>query len=781
MTTTVTENYDVVVCGGGLAGFTAAVAAARQGASTCLVQNRPVLGGCSSSEVRVIARGAASYHGYAREGGILREMEMQERHHNHQEIFESGWANSVWDMTMYDMVQRTEGLALKLNTTVLEALTDGHKPVTVKAVRCHTPSEEKFTVLFAKQFIDCTGDGIVAMSAGCSWRRGEEARAEFNEPHAPAEASNWTMGNSLLFKTVDTGHEVPFIPPEWAIRFDNPDYFDKQGRFLYDTRGGFWWIELGKPWDVITDGETIRHELTRRVYGVWDWMKNRDPRFKDLTRNLALDWIGQVPGMRESRRIEGLHMLTEDDVRDNVPFPDEVAYGGWNIDLHTVGGMLADSSEPTAATGYDTSGKVSAAVYVGPFGVPLRSLIARDATNLLLGGRIVSATHVSLGSVRVMGTTAIMGQAAGTTAAMALQKNIPLHETPDRLADEIQQRLLRDGCFLPHVTNHDPDDHALRADSITASSEDLCSGADVDSIWVDGGLVRPTDALQNDVLTVARGQWIPVSRGVEAQGIDTLSVLLRNDADAPVPIRMALVGVASIWDYRRDTGCILASHEASLEPGEHRVIWPVKLDGTTLDDAMRQAGLGNSGYVRFDIEESPSVTWPRAGRIVPGALSAFEMQPGKLRRFHDGVTMNWHIEPAQRVYHAEQVTSGEFRPHLATNLWRSDPQEDMPAWLELAWNEPRTVQEIVLEFEGNALYEFDRCPTFWSDPQTARDYEISVADGNGDWKKVVEVTDNFMSRRVHHLDYSVTANRVRLTVTATNGDPSVGVYEIRCY
>lgn len=780
MTTTVTESYDVVVCGGGLAGFAAAVSAARLGQTTCLVQNRPVLGGCSSSEVRVIARGAATFHGYAREGGILREMEMMERHRNHQETFESGWTNSVWDMTMYDIVEREPNLTLKLNTTVTEALTDGGNPATIKAVRCHTPSEEKVSILFGKQFIDCTGDGIVAVGAGCSWRRGEEARAEFDESHAPLEASPWTMGNSLLFKTVDMGREVPFTPPEWAVTFDDPKYFDEQGRFLYDTRGGFWWIELGKPWEVIGDGETIRHELTRRVYGVWDWMKNKDPRFRDRTRNLALDWIGQVPGMRESRRIEGLHMLTENEVRENVPFADEVAYGGWNIDLHTVGGMLADSSEPTAAAGYDTSGSVSSAVYVGPFGVPLRSLIARDASNLLLGGRIVSTTHVALGSVRVMGTTAIMGQAAGTAAAVALRHDVPLHDVPERLADEVQQRLLRDGCFLPHVSNHDRDDLALHA-TVTASSEALCAGADVDDTWVHGGLVRLSDARQSDVLVAARGQWIPVSRGADAQGIDTLDVSLCNEGAEPTTVHMSLVGVRDIWDYRKDTGCLLAHCDVQVQPGCDQVHWRIGLDGPSLERAMNQAGFAGSGYVRLDIDANPSVAWPRAGRVVPGALSAFEMRPGRMRRFQDGVTMNYRIEPAQRAYRPASVISGEMRPHRATNLWRSDPVATLPACLQLQWDEPQRIDEIILEFEGNALYEFDRYPAFWSDPQTAKDYDIAIEREDGTWETVISVRGNYQSRRVHRLERPVTGRRLKVVVNATNGDPSVGIYEIRCY
>ena len=114
----ITETYDVVVCGGGLAGFCAAVAAARNGAKTCLVHNRPVLGGNSSSEVGVTPHGAAAFHAYARETGIISEALIEERATNHAEIYENGWTNSVWDIVLYDIAVKTEGLTLHLNTDI---------------------------------------------------------------------------------------------------------------------------------------------------------------------------------------------------------------------------------------------------------------------------------------------------------------------------------------------------------------------------------------------------------------------------------------------------------------------------------------------------------------------------------------------------------------------------------------------------------------------------------------------------------------------------------------
>src|SRR5690606_32011390 len=134
-------------------------------------------------------------------------------------------------------------------------------------------AETELTIT-SKTFIDCTGDGVIADLAGNEWRMGSEGRDEFNEPHAPLQASGDTMGNSIHFKAKDMGRPVPFQAPDWAVKHDDPDFFYKQGRPPYDVRGGYWWIEIGVPWHTIYHAEDIRHELTRHALGIWDWIKN---------------------------------------------------------------------------------------------------------------------------------------------------------------------------------------------------------------------------------------------------------------------------------------------------------------------------------------------------------------------------------------------------------------------------------------------------------------------------------------------------------------------------
>lgn len=257
-----------------------------------------MLGGNSSSEIRVTPHGAAQFHAYARETGIISELLVEERAANHEPIRENGWTNSVWDMALYDMAVRTPNLTVHLNSTVTAV--EKHETRRLSAVKVRVANADTMMTIQGKVFIDCTGDAVVADQAGCEWRWGSESREEFGEPHAPLAASTDTMGSSIHFKAKDMGREVPFRAPDWAVRYDDPAYFYEQGRHFYDLDAGYWWIEIGVPWNTVYDNEQIRHELTRHVLGIWDWIKNKDPLLREKAANYALDWVGQVPGKEKA-------------------------------------------------------------------------------------------------------------------------------------------------------------------------------------------------------------------------------------------------------------------------------------------------------------------------------------------------------------------------------------------------------------------------------------------------------------------------------------------------
>jgi len=755
------EIYDVVVCGGGLAGFCAAVAAARQGSRTCLVHDRPVFGGNSSSEVRVTPHGAAQFHAYARETGIISELLTEERARNHEEIFENGWTNSVWDMVLYDMAASTPRLAFHLNTSVHSVLMNHAREIA--AVRTRTPAAERERVLRATTFIDCTGDGTVAHLAGCTWRMGTEAAGEFQEPHAPPQASGDVMGSSILIKTRHTGAPAPYRPPAWAASYDDASFFYQQGRDPSEIRGGFWWIEIGMPWHTIHDNEAIRHELTRHALGVWDWIKNKDPRLKGKALCYALDWIGQVPGKRESRRIAGQYLMTEHDPQNRTVFPDEIAFGGWFIDLHTPGGLLAASSEPMAALGQDSA--YAAKSYAGPYGIPLRILVSRDVDNLLMAGRNVSVTHAALGTVRVMNTTALLGQAAGTAADAARRHRIPAARVTAEAIQDVQQTLLREGCFLPNFRNQDPLDLARQA-TVRASSEFILGGAGPESTWASGGLRWVGTAcatLDDQRLVRRRGQWLHLS----GPRLETIEVCLSNLSTVPQRVRATLQKTDGIWDYRVETGATLAATVLEVPPGEQQWI-PWKTDWE-----------GEAACARLDLEANPEVVWHISGAIVPGHPCAQAIDGEKMRRYQQAATLSFRLHPGQLCYGPSQILSGVTRPHSQTNLWRSRPGDAEP-WITLEWPQPVELGWVQATFPGHLLKHYHSYPPYFRDPQTPKDYSIHCRQ-DGHWHEVVRVEGNYQQRRRHRLPAPVRTDALRCTLHATHGDPSGAIYEIRCY
>ncbi|MCM8757087.1 MAG: FAD-dependent oxidoreductase, partial [Candidatus Omnitrophica bacterium] len=253
---TVNHQVDVAVIGGGLAGIAAALAAARHGVKVALLHDRPVLGGASSSEMRVHIGGADSQNPNMRETGILEELRLENLRRNPQSSY------SIWDTVLYEKVRFQPGLKLFLNTSCFQAETEAGR---IKNVTGWQLTTETKHVVFAKVFVDCSGDGILAPLTGASWRQGREARIEFNEAHAPNEADGRTMGMTCLFQARPTDFPQPFEPPEWA--YDFPEESD----LPYGEAGhryfamGYWWLEMGGEKDAISDAEIVRDELIKIV------------------------------------------------------------------------------------------------------------------------------------------------------------------------------------------------------------------------------------------------------------------------------------------------------------------------------------------------------------------------------------------------------------------------------------------------------------------------------------------------------------------------------------
>jgi len=417
---------DVCVIGGGMAGICAAIAAARCGADTVLMHDRPVPGGNASSECRVHIGGASASgtRSNARETGILEALQLKNLAVNPQRSY------SVWDTIMFEALRYQPGLRILFNCSCYSARMDGNRIVSATGLQLTT---QKHVEVAAGFFVDCSGDGVMAPLTGAETRRGREGRDEFGESLAPEHADDKTMGMTCLFFGRETDRPQPFHPPEWAYTFKSID--DLPYRLPGNLECGYWWIELGGEGDSIADTEHVRDELLRLVYGIWDHLKNHGDYGAD---NWALDWVQFLPAKRESRRLMGDHILCQSDVQTGGRFPDAVAYGGWPLDRHPPGGFWA-KAEPA------DFGKVP-----DIYGIPLRSLYSRNVGNLWMAGRNASCTHVGMSSTRLMGTCALMGQAVGTAAVYALQKGLSPRECASGGALEaVQQKLLAGDCYLP--------------------------------------------------------------------------------------------------------------------------------------------------------------------------------------------------------------------------------------------------------------------------------------------------------------------------------------------
>jgi len=411
------------VVGGGMAGLCAAIAAARHGAKVVLMQERPVLGGNASSEIRMWICGARGKNN--RETGILEEIILENYYRNPQKNYH------IWDSVLYEKVRFEKNITLLLNCTCTSLEMDGNR---IKSVKGWQMTTQTWHTVEAKIFADCSGDSILAPLSGAEFRVGREARDEFNESIGPVEADKKTMGMSCLIQAREMPYPQPFIPPAWAYDYPTEDDIPHEFRSHDVRETNFWWIELGGDQDSIHDTEEIRDELLKIAFGIWDHIKNHGDHGAE---NWALEWIGFLPGKRESRRYVGDHILTQNDVRAEGRFDDIVAYGGWPMDDHHPAGFRY----PGPPTIYHHA--------PSPYGIPYRCLYSRNIENLMFAGRNISATHAALSSTRVMGTCAIMGQAVGTAAAIAIRDGLTPRGVYQQRIGELQQALMEDDCYLP--------------------------------------------------------------------------------------------------------------------------------------------------------------------------------------------------------------------------------------------------------------------------------------------------------------------------------------------
>ncbi|QMU97281.1 FAD-dependent oxidoreductase [Microbacterium esteraromaticum] len=744
-------NSDITVIGGGLAGVCAAISAARLGKKVALIGNRPVLGGNSSSEVRVWVVGATS-HGvqrYARESGVIGELYVENQYRNPE-------GNPIiWDEVVLDAVRAEPNITLFLNTDVREVDTeerDGER-VVARAIGW-TMGSELLTTFTSPYFIDCTGDGFIGFLAGADHRIGREAAAEFDEAWAPETADDELLGSTILFYTKDLGRPVDFVAPDSAKDITQTPIPTSRILRSGDSGAHYWWIEWGGHLDTVHDNEAIRDELRSVIFGIWDYIKNSG-RFDAET--LDLEWVGTIPGKREYRRFLGDHVLTQNDILDQVDHHDDVAFGGWSIDLHPVEGMYA-----TAAGAHQRYSD-------GIYGIPFRSYYSRNIDNLLIAGRDISATHVAFGSTRVMATCGAGGEAAGTGASLALELGVRPRVVADAHSADLRQLLLRQDASVFGVRNADPADIARTA-SVTASSV----MRSIDPLDQVPGAEQTELPLETDT-----GVLLPVDPRLDA--IDVL-VACRRDT----------VLKAQLWTTRHRQNAVPVDHRLSVETPV------VASDEPQWVRVPLEWAPGDPENVVIVFEADDALSLILADAQVPGvlALPRRAQADGDLNVAVDiservvawpaiplrGRTPRLRLLPETEAYVPEKSVGGYQRFYGGPNEWVSQPFSGEES-LTLEWDEQQAIHSIRLVFDDDPDVELNtlhhhRTPDRIF-PELVRDYVIEARSAAG-WTDLVTVTANRRRQRVHEID-PIQTDALRLRITATNGAAQARVVSVRVY
>jgi len=664
----VTLDADLVITGGGMSGCCGAITAARTGIKVVLVQDRPVLGGNASSEVRLWILGATSHMGnnnrWAREGGVIDEVLIENLYRNKE-------GNPlILDTILLEKVTNEPNITLLLNTSVFEVHKSDNRNVQSLRAFCSQNSIEY--LLNAPVFCDASGDGIVSFLAGASFRMGAESKNEFGELLAPDEGYGELLGHSIYFYSKRTDRPVKYIPPAFALK-DIKQIPRYKALNPQDDGCRLWWIEYGGRRDTVHDTELIKWELWRIVYGVWDYIKNSGE-FKDVD-NLTLEWVGTIPGKRESRRFDGLYMLTQQDVITQRKFDDTVAFGGWALDLHPADGVY---SELPSCNQWHSK---------GVYQIPYRCYVSKDIDNLFYAGRIISVSHVAFGSSRVMATCALGAQAVAMAASLCIKnkllpKDLLLPTWMKRLQNELNVR----GQSIPGIPFQREEGDLMNSAQLSASSTSALSEIPFNGSWVR--------------LDIGTGQLLPLKKNIcygfkiQANAIkDTiLNVELRVSSrpsnytpdqlveEQRIPLKQGkqVIEIAFKEPVSEDQyGFLLFLPNAEVEIQCSRQ----RYTGILSVFNGKNKAVSNNGY-----QEAPENS----------GIDAFEFWCP--RRRPEGQNIAMAIAPALEPYEVSNLKNGYTRPYLQTNAWAADLRDKQPT-LVLRWPQKQTISALVLHFD----------------------------------------------------------------------------------
>lgn len=769
----VTFAADLVVVGGGLAGLCGAITAARAGIKVVLVTDRPVLGGNSSSEVRLWVLGATSHMGnnnrWAREGGVIDELLVENMYRNPD-------SNPlIFDTILLEKVVSEPNITLLLNTSVFDL--DKSTPDTISKVYAFCSQNSTHYELVAPLFCDASGDGILGFLSGAAFRMGAESKQEFGEKFAPSKEYGELLGHSLYFYSKDAGKPITFVPPSFAH-----DVTQKVPKFRSFNTQEFgcklWWIEYGGRLDTVHDTETIKWELWKVVYGVWNYIKNSG-NFPEA-ENLTLEWVGHIPGKRESRRFEGDYMLIQQDIVEQRTHFDDVAFGGWSIDLHPSDGVFSEIGQSSCNQWHSK----------GLYGIPYRCFYSKNINNLFIAGRIISATHVAFGSSRVMATSAHGGQAVGMAAKVCIEKGLlPRQLLEERYITSLQQELLKTGQHIPNMRLQDAEDLVQKA-TISASSELVLEE------------LLPSGELRRLEFSVA--QMLPIANvGINVGEVRNLAnvplakfkTILHPYADEPTELEIELRISSKATNHTPDI--ILEKRTISLQEGRNCV--PFEFDFSDYEANLIDPE--RLGYAFLVIQKNEKVSIHYSDQRISGILSVFNTineavsNYGKQEPVEDigvdtfefwcpqrrpaGKNLALKVEPSLSAFQAENIRNGLQRPTSQPNAWVADYNDKNPSLL-LEWADRQRISEIVLHFDTDFDHPMET--VLMSHPENEMPFCVKNARILNDKNEVIaEIKNNHQSQRRIVLEEPIETQSLKVEIEHPSTHVPAALMEIRCY
>jgi len=767
-----TVEVEVLVIGSGVAGICAALASARNGCKTALVEMDPCLGGNAGPLLGVHVSGAHSFHPYASETGIVEELELEaarqaaktRTYKNHYNI------SHQWEWVLQEKLQTASVLVYRLHQA-RRALVENRRIVSVEVEDLQRVMTRLFLVRHA--VIEASGDGPVATHAGASFMRGTEGKDAFGERSAPKKGSSKTMGSSITALVRRCTDPVEFsMPPGFAERaaLDGPMPKLKAYPASWNPEDEccFLWVtETGGERDTILDDSEIRLELLYQLYRKWDNVKNLS--FVEEARNWELTWVSPKSGKRESRRFIGDHVLIQDEIESAVPFKDTIGYGGYGIDIHVPVGNRAEvlfHSIPPL------------------WNFPYRCCYSKDLDNLWLAGRLLSVSHLALGTVRLMRTLGGIGQAVGTAVALAKEKACSSRAVGGHMK-ELQQRLLRQDATLLGGSNLDPQDLARYARA--EASTEMKHGATVVKKALPMDRIRGTQLW--DWAKTLRRFWLHLTNVTSNEK----RLKLRLESFEPsrpwkletdhIPFRHLKGGPLRMeWGSDNETG--------KFQPvAETQGLLPPKHNGWVCFDLQEELALIEknpfSDEARYNLvmEACNGVLWgcdshayDHSKRIwLDEGTDAYQMEEGPHA---------FRIEPAPLYGEACQAINGLHRRFSSNpvNAWLSDFDAPLPQDITLHLSKPAPITSIQLTWDTLERSYRDtpiNCDERYA-RRCAKAYTVEAHDGNR-WRILVEEENNYQRWRVHTFP-PLRTDSVRVTVHSVR-DPlyKARLYEIRLY